>query len=162
MCGVINYLWYEYNHEVFNKGNTHCSTRYERATLMCEVKPTTEKIHSVSKETVTGITVSIYNVTLEQQFPTQMVECPLGYKTHTFLACDVKSACWGRGYGSQYSCDAPLTSFPPSFPCANGYEVVPYTLVCDFRPDCSDESDEDFCFFEPCDVDMFHCGNKQV
>lgn len=36
-------------------------------------------------------------------------------------------------------------------PNRNRLETVPYTLVCDFRPDCCDGSDEDFCQFSPCD-----------
>nr|KAG5710138.1 hypothetical protein BaRGS_006657 [Batillaria attramentaria] len=38
---------------------------------------------------------------------------------------------------------------------------VPYTLVCDFRSDCSDASDEEFCVHRPCETGQFHCGDKQ-
>ncbi|KAK7485638.1 hypothetical protein BaRGS_00023087, partial [Batillaria attramentaria] len=81
-------------------------------------------------------------------------ECPAGHLTHNFLACDVQSACWSRDDPS-VSCLAPL------FTCTNGYERVHYTFVCDYRPDCSDASDEDFCVLPPCQVTEFSCGNKQ-
>lgn len=91
------------------------------------------------------------------------VRCPDDHVTHTFLACDVRSACWAVGFGDSYSCDAPLTPLPPMFMCTDGLERVPYSLVCDFRSDCSDDSDEDFCVFRPCALDVaFHCENQQV
>ncbi|KAK7494969.1 hypothetical protein BaRGS_00013848 [Batillaria attramentaria] len=82
-------------------------------------------------------------------------ECPAGHVTHDFLACDVQSACWSRDDLSA-SCSAPL------FTCANTYERVHYTFVCDYRPDCSDASDENFCVIPPCQpATEFSCGNKQ-
>ncbi|XP_025083281.1 sortilin-related receptor-like [Pomacea canaliculata] len=40
---------------------------------------------------------------------------------------------------------------------------VPYPLVCDHRPDCSDNSDESFCVFSSCPwyKNVFQCSNKQ-
>nr|KAG5710982.1 hypothetical protein BaRGS_013716 [Batillaria attramentaria] len=50
----------------------------------------------------------------------------------------------------------------PSLPEMNEIEHVPYTLVCDHRSDCKDDSDEDFCVFPPCDPFLqYHCGDKQ-
>nr|KAG5710971.1 hypothetical protein BaRGS_013705 [Batillaria attramentaria] len=55
-----------------------------------------------------------------------------------------------------------LTQHTPSLPEMNEIEHVPYTLVCDHRSDCKDDSDEDFCVFPPCDPFLqYHCGNKQ-
>ena len=105
------------------------------------------------------------------------VVCPSGHSTHAFLACDVQSACWADGDFLAYrsgsdggwdvptssSCRAPLTSLPPSFRCRTLGQRVPYSVVCDFRPDCLDASDEDFCTFPPCDPhSQFQCNNKQV
>nr|KAG5710532.1 hypothetical protein BaRGS_013178 [Batillaria attramentaria] len=45
--------------------------------------------------------------------------------------------------------------------CTNGFERVHYTFVCDYRPDCSDASDEKFCVFPPCRITEFSCGNQQ-
>ena len=89
--------------------------------------------------------------------------CPDAHVTHTFLACDVESACWALDFSTSVSCPAPLTPLPPSFTCNNGVQHVPYTLVCDHRSDCSDRSDERFCSFAPCDVtSQFQCRNKEV
>ncbi|KAK7484751.1 hypothetical protein BaRGS_00024036 [Batillaria attramentaria] len=91
------------------------------------------------------------------------VQCSAGHVTHTFLACDVKSACWKRSYGTSAVCLAPLTPLPPSFTCADGVERVPYTLVCDHRADCRDASDEDFCVYPPSTYSKnFQCGDGQV
>ncbi|KAK7488816.1 hypothetical protein BaRGS_00019951 [Batillaria attramentaria] len=85
------------------------------------------------------------------------VTCPKNHTTHNFLACDVKSDCWGNGYGPSYTCDSQMTPLPPSLTCASGMEFVPYTLVCDHRPDCGDGSDEEFCVFPPCDRLLGQC-----
>ncbi|KAK7102516.1 hypothetical protein V1264_020722 [Littorina saxatilis] len=89
------------------------------------------------------------------------VICPAGHLTHNFLSCDVQSACWANDLESAVSCLAPVTPLPPMFTCTNQIERVPYTLVCDHRPDCSDHSDEDVCVFQSCSAGFFHCGNQQ-
>ena len=86
------------------------------------------------------------------------IVCPDAHQTHTFLACDVKSACWANGHGvvdnrhlpSIEQCPTPLELFSPLFKCVSHSQLVPYTLVCDHRHDCHDYSDEDFCVFQPC------------
>ena len=99
------------------------------------------------------------------------VVCPSGHWTHTFLACDVLSDCWGRGalrQGGGSDAERNMTSFCRStlstlFTCRNGVEYVPYSLVCDHSPDCQDSSDEDFCVYPSCSHrDQFECNNKQV
>lgn len=94
-------------------------------------------------------------------FNISFVVCPSGHVTQTFLACDVRSACWAQDHDV---CLAPLTmSLPPAFPCTKGNERVPYTLLCDHRPDCSDGSDETFCEYPACKISMpLQCGNRQV
>ncbi|KAK7502648.1 hypothetical protein BaRGS_00006223 [Batillaria attramentaria] len=81
-------------------------------------------------------------------------ECPAGHVTHDFLACDVQSACWSPG-------DLLTSCLVLLFQCTNGFERVHYTFVCDYRPDCSDASDEKFCVFPPCRITEFSCGNQQ-
>ena len=54
------------------------------------------------------------------------------------------------------------TKIGPDFPCENGDGLVSYTLVCDFRNDCPDGSDESFCIYPPCESDQFTCDNYQV
>ncbi|KAK7106087.1 hypothetical protein V1264_017384 [Littorina saxatilis] len=100
--------------------------------------------------------------------------CPSGHYVQSFLACDVKSACWagrnrvygreGEGWGvpSPSTCTvSDVTPLPPSFACANGKQHVTYSQVCDFRPDCVDDSDEDFCDYPACSFQDFHCNSRQ-
>ena len=104
----------------------------------------------------------------------RITSCPEGHLTHEFLACDAQSSCWERDVAASVSCGTrdddsaalcgvALTPLPPSFPCSDGRGEVPYTLVCDHHPDCSDISDEKFCVFQPCDaITQFDCGNQHV
>ncbi|KAK7466723.1 hypothetical protein BaRGS_00037165, partial [Batillaria attramentaria] len=88
-----------------------------------------------------------------------LIVCPKNHSTHTFLACDVHSYCWLDDDGN---CVTPMTPLPPSFQCANQIERVPYSLVCDYREDCGDGSDENVCVFSAClSSDQYLCGNKQ-
>ena len=91
------------------------------------------------------------------------ITCPAGHVTHDYFACDPQSACFMDGDDKNARCLAGLTPLPPSFSCSSSEMRVPYTVVCDFRPDCLDRSDEDFCYFPPCSGDtIFDCGNGQV
>lgn len=45
------------------------------------------------------------------------------------------------------------------FTCEDDVTTFDYTLVCDFRHDCRDQSDESFCKHPPCDG--FLCDNGQ-
>ncbi|XP_025099599.1 uncharacterized protein LOC112567209 [Pomacea canaliculata] len=86
------------------------------------------------------------------------VRCPDDHFTHVFLACDEGFRCWGGTDGATDSCPSSLTPLPP-FQCDNVHQSVPYTLVCDHRADCKDGSDEDFCYFPPCDpLSPFRCA----
>ena len=72
---------------------------------------------------------------------TGLTRCPSGHLIHTFLPCSGNntSTLW-------FLCDDEVTR-------------VYYTLVCDFRQDCHDGSDESFCQHPPCDG--FTCNSKQ-
>ena len=86
--------------------------------------------------------------------------CPLGHVTHDFLSCDQQSACWGQ---VSQSCSSPVRPQPPSFVCSNDVQQVSYSLVCDFRVDCSDRSDESFCKHLLCNMEQqFECTSGQV
>ncbi|KAL8567159.1 hypothetical protein ACOMHN_033061 [Nucella lapillus] len=79
-----------------------------------------------------------------------MTTCGHGQVTHTFLACDVSSNC---SVANQADISACINKFSPPIPfflCRNQLKSIPYTLVCDFRSDCCDGSDEDFCEFPVC------------
>ncbi|XP_025083269.1 uncharacterized protein LOC112557545 [Pomacea canaliculata] len=102
-------------------------------------------------------------VSLTANWSVDVLQCPSLHYTHTFLACDVKSECWADKYDNAKTCSTPMTSLPPSFSCINEIERVPYSLVCDHRPDCSDNSDESFCIFSSCSLskNVYECTNKQ-
>ena len=92
-----------------------------------------------------------------QNYPFRYVACPLGHVTQEFLACDVRSSCWSddasttQAWGSPWRgmCES-RTNLPPSFTCTDGVTHVPYSLVCNYRDDCHDSSDETFCTFPAC------------
>ena len=103
------------------------------------------------------------------------VICSSSHLTHAFLACDVATFCWAEGkiitslrpdswsVPTSQSCPAKLSSLPPYFLCQSEEQHVPYTLVCDHRPDCLDDSDERFCEYLSCQQEFqFQCSNKQV
>ena len=94
-----------------------------------------------------------------QEWPGGYMKSPEGYVTRTAFACDGTSGYSSRD-SSRHPC--PLTPPPPLFTCTNQYQSVPFTLVCDFRRDCNDHSDEDFCIFPLCSYEQLDCGNKQV
>ena len=97
------------------------------------------------------------------------VVCSSGHYTHDFLACDAQTACQqGDSPGLSRGSNAVVTARCEStlatlFTCKNDVEYVPYSLVCDYNPDCLDSSDEDFCVYPPCSGSwLFECTNKQV
>ena len=90
-----------------------------------------------------------------------MSECSDQAAVWTFLGCDVtnmdSAAVTDFRSGDVCGSDKP----PPAgvrFSCDDG-SCVPYTLVCDFRHDCMDESDENFCDFPPCSMGQIACDD---
>ena len=136
----------------------YCSKVFTASHIMCEVNTAPQStVHN--EESSTGIELqSLGEHNLSS--PVSLVGCPFGHTARDFLACDIRSKCWSR---DATECPAPLTPLPPSFTCTNGVERVPYTLVCDIRPDCSDDSDETFCVYPPCDLPgALQCNDKEV
>ena len=62
-----------------------------------------------------------------------LTTCVDGHLIHVFLPCNGNN------------------TTIPWFRCDNDVSSVSYTLVCDFRQDCHDGSDEIFCEYPPCD-----------
>ena len=81
----------------------------------------------------------------------ELVQCPAGHVSHAFLACDPNSRCGTDKYVSQCALSRDSSSASRSdpavlmFSCDDKAETLPYTLLCDFRKDCRDGSDETFC-----------------
>ena len=137
-------------------------------TYLCEFdNPSTLTNRPVSKVQIADLK--------QPALPPGFVSCPSRHITHTYFACDMLSACWA-GYDvafgssrktwdipSHDTCPISMTSLPPSYACARLEQRIPYTLVCDHRQDCTDNSDEDFCFHAKCLGHYKQCGNtKQV
>ena len=94
--------------------------------------------------------------------------CPEGHVTHSFLACDQQSGCGGTvctfSKRTTVLSEVIFTAQIPApkmavFTCSNDGVTVPYSLVCDFRQDCRDKSDESFCKHPVCGE--FACTNGQ-
>ncbi|KAK7502664.1 hypothetical protein BaRGS_00006239, partial [Batillaria attramentaria] len=137
------------------------------------VKGNTEEGGALFENTTSVPKMHLPVLESNETIPVPSVRCPDGHVTHLFLACDIPSACWSDDSVSGTrrsttesdnfvtSCSAPVTSLPPSFACAVSGERVPYSLVCDHRADCRDNSDEGFCVFPPCTASApLQCGNS--
>ena len=94
-----------------------------------------------------------------------MVECHDATATWNFLSCYSRSRGSSpvRDFKSGNVCSEDLSDLADArFSCDDG-GCVPFTLVCDFRHDCEDGSDEVFCAFPPCSSRQIACKNsKQV
>ena len=84
--------------------------------------------------------------------------CPGSHLTHSFLTCDPKSRC-GQSVCIFSNGTNGLTHRVAMYTCTKDNTVISYTLVCDFRNDCEDKSDESFCRHPPCR--SFSCSNGQ-
>ena len=111
----------------------------------------------------TGTSAGIIFPTPSDWTTESMAKCPLGHVTHNFLACDVKSNCFEGTNHRSVGCLKGLVRSGPYFTCRNQVERVPFSLVCDYKADCCDESDEDFCQFPACEGrKLYMCANTQV
>ena len=116
------------------------------------------------------------NRTITRMYGKRMVRCPAGHVMHCFLSIHFNSACWeyddvmdkGQALWQQHpellSCWRPLQAIPVHFVCRGSGHPLPYTLVCDHRQDCWDNTDEEFCVFPPCagDTPRKCASNQQV
>ena len=100
---------------------------------------------------------------------TQLISCPDGHLTHECLSCDWQSRCMQQRHlaacpvhvhaATEDEARASLRAVA-MFPCDDQRQTLHYMLVCDFRPDCNDASDETFCVHtEQCEG--FTCDNGQ-
>ena len=103
-----------------------------------------------------------------QQTRQALVSCPEGHVTHAFLSCDRKSQCGQtechfmketRNLRKVISATQPSGETVSMYSCANSDAEVSHSLLCDFRQDCVDNSDESFCHHPACEE--FSCTNGQ-
>ena len=116
-----------------------------------------DKHHSARE----SITLANVTLTFKEQHQS-LTKCTDGHITHSFLSGDPHYECQEgmllpcaflscsmNHKSSLYDTEKQMTSFA-LFTCRDGISLS-YTLVCDFRPDCKDGSDESFCLHPPCD-----------
>ena len=160
-CASLQYGGMESVHIVSVNCFERGKTRY-----LCEMPPVVSDHVNNSASNVTfseNIHFPANPSFTRSDFPFKVTSCPDGHVTHEMFACDAASACWVDAATTSRSCRSSLQPLPPSFTCATGQDDVPYTLVCDHRPDCEDSSDESFCDFPRCDpITQFDCGNREV
>ena len=144
-----------------------CFVRYTTNAFTCQIaakwteskaKETLAKFPSVS---LPSIAMHISNI--------RLFLCPKGHMTHECLSCDWQSRCTRQRHlaacpvhvhaATEDEARASLRAVA-MFPCDDQRQTLHYMLVCDFRPDCDDASDETFCVHtEQCEG--FTCDNGQ-
>ena len=118
-----------------------------------------------------------------------LVKCPERHVTRDFLSCDPHARCgvghpvvtcplqsdrdrlstdFGERFTPASATDIQTNQqYVPIFMCDNKRATISYSLVCDFRAECSDQSDEDFCRHVVCSDILAHiiighkCDNGQ-
>ncbi|KAL8618516.1 hypothetical protein ACOMHN_000661 [Nucella lapillus] len=155
-CSVPYYHKFHQHFECLAK--TYCADKRDKLkATSCTRKP----IVGIICEAVPIPEESLNTTTLSLSVPSRWKTeglwlCRHGQRTHTFLACDLAANC------SNLNTEACIGFFSPHMPvftCRNQVGSVPYTLVCDFRRDCCDGSDEDFCVFPLCDTTKYTCAD---
>ena len=148
-----------------------CCREKESAHFLCEKELTPEKTSENSNGESERRKIQFPKPIWSPSQHFTKIVCLSGHLTRDFLACDKKSACLQNehfmleresGVKSKLNslCQSSLSTL---FQCRTGVERVSYSLVCDHRQDCLDNSDEDFCAYPVCvGAHQFQCVNKQV
>ncbi|PVD27184.1 hypothetical protein C0Q70_12338 [Pomacea canaliculata] len=134
-----------------------CVLPFEEAIPLCEFSVTkftpqmTVVVPVVKSEYILNINSSLY------------VWCPDGHFTFEFLSCDKRSHCGAQKFPLYCETWMEINDryvFIAMFVCLDHSNTLHYSLVCDFREDCKDGSDEIFCTREQ-HCDGFRCLNGQ-
>ncbi|PVD28741.1 hypothetical protein C0Q70_11335 [Pomacea canaliculata] len=133
-----------------------CNAEVTNTIPLCEL-PVTKKVPQMSI-----IIPPINNKNIFNSNNNLYVSCPRGHFTFNFLSCDEASQCGAQRLSlhCQTWLDNKVSVVTAMFECFDRSSTLPYSLVCDFRPDCPDGSDENFCTRDP-DCDGFQCRNGQ-
>ena len=143
-----------------------------QAFQLCETS-TTGNMNKVAKDK--ALPLQSLSLSLSER-DDMMVTCPAGHATRCLMAVDSNTAClkhdevFGMGAALRpqdptlSSCLGTLKAAFANFMCVGSGDPLPYTLVCDHRKDCMDNSDEEFCVFPPCtgDTPLKCASNQQV
>ncbi|KAL8602214.1 hypothetical protein ACOMHN_022727 [Nucella lapillus] len=157
-----------------------CVDLNDKTSYICEQRNDDTTTATGKKSVHLQLNESAANVAfLMKSSKVSLMQCPSRHYSHVSTACDVNSDCWASrsrrvvyrqessawGFPDWGTCQIPLSGqylLPPSFVCEKGVEGVPYSMVCDHKQDCTDNSDEDFCVYLDCyQLNLFQCRNKQ-
>ena len=161
-------------HSLLTNGYILSATAIEAALIFsytCEHRSVNDSVRHSSRQEIThgGIKANHTNLTQAELYHPLAV-CPGGYVTHDFLKCDVQAACLVKQFELHCPLDSTVTRGPDlrieqvrMFVCDNLTHTLPYTLVCNFSPDCLDGSDETFCQHghTMCDQSQHQCASGQ-
>lgn len=124
--------------------------------FICERTPSSFSSQSPAPAHIAHVTESEQQ-NLRQWTTMALTECQQGQFARDFLSCESSTHC--RDVETEEMCAVPGGGVMPKFSCITK-DHVHYTLVCDFRPDCQDGSDELFCVY-PSDCPDTTCSNAQ-
>ncbi|PVD28767.1 hypothetical protein C0Q70_11362 [Pomacea canaliculata] len=124
--------------------------------FVCERTPSSFSSQSPAPAHIAQMTESEQQ-NLRQWTTMALTECQHGQFARDFISCESSTHC--RDVETEELCAVPGGGVMPKFSCITK-DHVHYTLVCDFRPDCQDGSDELFCVY-PSDCPDTTCSNAQ-
>ncbi|XP_070196645.1 G-protein coupled receptor GRL101-like [Littorina saxatilis] len=113
-----------------------------------------ERLKSSTVETPGGVTLPLLETNATWSKNITLMPCPSGHVVRDFLSCDLQSQC--RDERDRKLCET--EGDVALFQCEHSSQSVHYTLVCDFRLDCPDGSDENFCVHPQCAQDVCRTG----
>ncbi|KAL8559361.1 hypothetical protein ACOMHN_045081 [Nucella lapillus] len=153
MCGVLEYR------QKFSVKFELCK-RDLYTNFICQILVQQAPVTSVDFPVIT-FPLSVVNRTQHW-----LLTCPDGHVTHAFLYCESQSRCQ-HDKKLVEECKVPVDEggdddyFVVSmFMCDDGAKTTSYTVVCDYREDCNDGSDETFCVHNT-SCAGFLCHNRQ-
>ena len=157
------WMYYTYVH-----GSHWMKALYQKSVpednFICEKNIQTEKL--LLSQSVKVLVSKRSSATINQT-RLSMASCQDGHMTHSFLSCDPQSGCkqsFCFFSSMQRKPDAQLSEVlevnpVPMYACSRSDLAISYSLVCDFRKDCSGGSDESFCNHPACHG--FSCSSGQ-
>ena len=111
---------------------------------LCEKDAIPNVTRSTLYQNQLQVGVHFNNVT--SVFSSKFHQCPREHFTHNHFSCDVGSFCEVSTPVDDCILDSSIHSVSVEmFVCDDYDETVHFTQVCDYRPHCTDKSDEIFC-----------------